>query len=449
MKDEAKKLAGYGRYGDDMLLHVSREELEGIRSITGKNFTRNPVTGLPEAFEFTDLIPAIAGVLGTVLTGNPVVGAAAAGASSAAKTGVEGGSFQDALLSGAISGIGSYAGSSLLSGVGDLGKTAATEAATQGLGQLTAAGQDLGVSALTAPVAAIGDTLPTASLAALSPMPAAEGIGAIAGQAASGAGQGAADGIGAIAGQVKSQIPSQGFASNLATNIGDFGTRLSNIASDPSRSVGQLASNLQANPTSALIAGGSMLAPIMSANTGMPTEEEDSKRYPEQFPANPRRFVAPPSGYVPGTSPQYRYFAEGGLASLRDEGSHTANLVNEAKAALLGEHPRPRDAINRFKETFGDDALALLSDRISGGRVRGAGSGMDDLVPGTIEGRQQVRLADGEFVIPAPVVSALGDGSTDHGSRKLQEMVNSVYRQTYKTDRLPDRVKNGTMPHER
>jgi hypothetical protein len=78
---------------------------------------------------------------------------------------------------------------------------------------------------------------------------------------------------------------------------------------------------------------------------------------------------------------------------------------------------------------FGADALGMLRDKMVGGRITGAGGGMDDLIPGTIEGRQKVRLADGEFVVPADVVSGLGDGSTDHGVRRLHEMMNSVRKQ--------------------
>jgi hypothetical protein len=114
---------------------------------------------------------------------------------------------------------------------------------------------------------------------------------------------------------------------------------------------------------------------------------------------------------------------------MRSEDGYTANLMNEAKAAILGEHPRPREALERFRESFGDDALALLRDRLTGGRVRGAGSGMDDLVPGTIEGRQKVRLADGEFVIPSDVVSGLGDGSTEHGVRRLHGLMDKVRKE--------------------
>jgi hypothetical protein len=54
---------------------------------------------------------------------------------------------------------------------------------------------------------------------------------------------------------------------------------------------------------------------------------------------------------------------------------------------------------------------------------------MDDLVPGTIEGRQKVRLADGEFVIPSDVVSGLGDGSTEHGVRRLHGLMDKVRKE--------------------
>jgi hypothetical protein len=155
----------------------------------------------------------------------------------------------------------------------------------------------------------------------------------------------------------------------------------------------------------------------------------DPNRYPEQFPTKPRVYNAPPAGYRAGIDPQYLYFAKGGLASMRQEGGMTENVVNEAKAALLGEHPKPQDALSRFEGMFGAGALEVLRDRVTGGRVKGAGGGMDDLVPGTIEGRQKVRLADGEFVIPSDVVSGIGDGSTDQGVRRLHEMMNKVRKE--------------------
>jgi hypothetical protein len=51
---------------------------------------------------------------------------------------------------------------------------------------------------------------------------------------------------------------------------------------------------------------------------------------------------------------------------------------------------------------------------------------MSDNIPATIAGKQPARLADGEFVIPADVVSHLGNGSTEAGAKVLHAMMNKV-----------------------
>jgi hypothetical protein len=212
----------------------------------------------------------------------------------------------------------------------------------------------------------------------------------------------------------------------------NFGNTVSDIANNPGAVASKIGENISNNKMSALIAAGGAYTTAMDmmGPPKMPGEEPyDPSKYPEQFPANPRTWNAPGAGYQPGYSPEYRYFAKGGLTDLRKEDGVTANVMNEAKAALLGEHPRPSEALGRFRNMFGEDALDVLRDKVTGGRVRGAGGGMDDLVPGTIEGRQQVRLADGEFVVPADVVSGLGDGSTDQGVRRLHEMMSKVRQQ--------------------
>jgi len=58
--------------------------------------------------------------------------------------------------------------------------------------------------------------------------------------------------------------------------------------------------------------------------------------------------------------------------------------------------------------------------------LKGPGDGMSDNIPATIAGKQPARLADGEFVIPADVVSHLGNGSTEAGAKKLHKMMNDV-----------------------
>ena len=61
-----------------------------------------------------------------------------------------------------------------------------------------------------------------------------------------------------------------------------------------------------------------------------------------------------------------------------------------------------------------------------GGYLDGAGDGMSDSIPATIEGKQPARLADGEFVVPADVVSHLGNGSTKAGAKRLYAMLDKV-----------------------
>ena len=62
----------------------------------------------------------------------------------------------------------------------------------------------------------------------------------------------------------------------------------------------------------------------------------------------------------------------------------------------------------------------------TGGYLNGDGDGMSDSIPATIEGKQPARLADGEFVIPADVVSHLGNGSSKAGSKRLYAMLDKV-----------------------
>ena len=62
-----------------------------------------------------------------------------------------------------------------------------------------------------------------------------------------------------------------------------------------------------------------------------------------------------------------------------------------------------------------------------GGRLlKGPGDGMSDNIPATIAHKQPARLADGEFVVPADVVSHLGNGSTDAGAKRLYAMMDKV-----------------------
>ncbi len=80
---------------------------------------------------------------------------------------------------------------------------------------------------------------------------------------------------------------------------------------------------------------------------------------------------------------------------------------------------------------MGGSTLGGYSD---GGRLlKGPGDGVSDSIPATIGNKQPARLADGEFVIPARIVSELGNGSTDAGARKLYQMMDRIQAARKKT----------------
>jgi len=75
-----------------------------------------------------------------------------------------------------------------------------------------------------------------------------------------------------------------------------------------------------------------------------------------------------------------------------------------------------------------------LGDYSDGGRLlRGPGDGVSDSIPATIGNKRPARLADGEFVVPARIVSELGNGSTEAGARKLYAMMDRIQRARRKT----------------
>jgi hypothetical protein len=75
-----------------------------------------------------------------------------------------------------------------------------------------------------------------------------------------------------------------------------------------------------------------------------------------------------------------------------------------------------------------------LGDYSDGGRLlRGPGDGVSDSIPASIGNKRPARLADGEFVIPARIVSELGNGSTEAGARRLYAMMDRIQRNRAKT----------------
>ena len=110
------------------------------------------------------------------------------------------------------------------------------------------------------------------------------------------------------------------------------------------------------------------------------------------------------------------------VASLLQRGQVTAEDVSTAYGIPIEEIKRV------FAEMGGTRELAMGGIASLGGPnyLAGATDGMADLVPATIGGTQPAALSDGEFVIPADVVSHLGNGNSDAGAKQLYAMMDRV-----------------------
>lgn len=115
------------------------------------------------------------------------------------------------------------------------------------------------------------------------------------------------------------------------------------------------------------------------------------------------------------------YFDNMGTPYFQDE------TTGEWKASQPGQNGDKAGGPIRAKYAAG--GMASLPEYAAGGKLlRGAGDGMSDSIPAVIRGPkpQRAALADGEFVVPADVVSHLGNGSTDAGAKRLYAMMDKV-----------------------
>jgi hypothetical protein len=136
---------------------------------------------------------------------------------------------------------------------------------------------------------------------------------------------------------------------------------------------------------------------------------------------------------------------------LRDYGLNYERLTAEEVARERG---MASGGIASFDdEVGGDDGMmqggiaALAKGGLPPRYLRGGGDGMSDSIRARIDGKQEARLADGEFVVPADVVSHLGNGSSNAGAKKLYAMMDRVRRsRTGKTRQAPEVNTRSMMP---
>lgn len=147
---------------------------------------------------------------------------------------------------------------------------------------------------------------------------------------------------------------------------------------------------------------------------------------PSQMPTSAQQAMA---SYEPKVNP---------LTGAPTAHMATGGLTQEQMDKLLASGQQP----------FASGGIASLGGYSDGGRLlMGAGDGMSDSIPARIGRKQPARLADGEFVVPADVVSHIGNGSTNAGAKKLYAMMDKVRRdRTGKKVQAPKINSNKYMP---
>ncbi len=120
--------------------------------------------------------------------------------------------------------------------------------------------------------------------------------------------------------------------------------------------------------------------------------------------------------YVPKSATPAEPMSAEGLAAL-----NAANPARQERRRPGG--PRTPVPVQDEVQELAAGGIAQLK---KGQYLNGASDGMADKVPATIDGVQDARLSDGEFVIPSDVVSHLGNGNSDAGAKVLKDMMSRV-----------------------
>lgn len=107
----------------------------------------------------------------------------------------------------------------------------------------------------------------------------------------------------------------------------------------------------------------------------------------------------------------------GGYGKAYQSASPLTRTISQGKYGPIAKYAADGGMIDGYAQGGGIAAMA------KGRFLRGPGDGVSDSIPATIDGNQPAALADGEFVIPARVVSELGNGSSEAGARKLHAMM--------------------------
>ena len=365
----AQHMAGYGRNGDSMLMHVTPDEVHGLQRLAmahGGSLTINPHTGLPEANIFSQawkaIKPIAAPLAGAALT--YFSGGALSPLTAGLITGGVGTLATGSLQKGLMAGLGAYGGASLTGGLMDFG-SASTDAASQAAAK----------NAYASVIPGAGGALPDVN--ALEAARFAAEQGAAAGPA--------------------SMTPYEKLTGGFTSAMN--------------------------NPVSALntIGGGSTLAGAGKlAALGLPImagiQANQTTKMPTLGSVSPQAMIRP---------------------IILNRKQNPTPYAGQGEARYFNDTydvPEPYKAATGGVVAFNQGGLGTLGGYSDGGRLlRGPGDGVSDNIPAMIGDRQPARLADGEFVVPARIVSEIGNGSTEAGARKLYAMMDRVQKARRKT----------------
>ena len=174
-----------------------------------------------------------------------------------------------------------------------------------------------------------------------------------------------------------------------------------------------------------------------STKGSMPRRNPYQELFSQKGGGRTRRMAAGGITGIPaeGGTPQAQPDPERVVEQLSDKDLATAavmaikGMLTDKEAAL---------ALGAFMQRNGQEALQrLIDDVIAGkaetfggdreGKLEGPGDGMDDMIPASMPAADQdVLLSDGEYIVPADVVSGLGNGSSDAGASQLDKMADKV-----------------------
>jgi hypothetical protein len=399
----AQNLASRGRGGDTMLVHMAPHEVAGLNAIArmqGTELTINPETGMPEALKLGKLFKTLAPFIPFI----PGVGQFLAPAFGALGMGGFSPLLQKAITSGIVGGFtGPKGGFDLQRGLMQ-GITA------YGLGSLQ--------QNLAGPSTPGGPPAPTGP--AVSPE------------------------LGAVDASVTSQNPL------LAPGVGDN-------ASLSALERAELGIRPPIDYTPGDITAASKAAEATRAGFPLSDVERggvsDLGAPFEYQPVSPKNAATTASGMKTPTALLTTGF---GLSSIAE-----SDKLASAQMAAQREKEEEEDLYRRlFESTLGQVRTAKAGGlmKLAGGGmsymeaggttgptgaprdVTGTGDGMSDSVPASIEGVQEARLADGEFVIPADVVADIGNGSSDAGSKKLYDMMDRIRKARHGTTEQPPEI---------